>query len=166
MTNPAFMVALVFGALMLGTVCYVYARHQTFGLGGTCLSGFGVVLLGMSVWQTIDISMDAKGIRARLDQVETVAKRAESSAAVAQAETRKTSQAVGELARTVEIASMQEKLKAAGVFGGASDGILGPATKAALARMQREQGLPETGQLDDATRRHLNLPTLSGVATQ
>ncbi|MEO8020375.1 peptidoglycan-binding domain-containing protein [Polaromonas sp.] len=161
--NPAFIVALVLGALMLGCVCYVYVRHQAFGLGGACLSGFAVVLLGMSVWKTVDVAFDEKGVRAKLEQIESVAKRAESTASQAQVETRRTSQAIGKLERTVELALVQEKLKAAGVYSGPSDGYFGPASKAALARLQQQKGVPATGELDDATRRVLNLPKPSST---
>jgi hypothetical protein len=163
--NPAFIVALVLGALMLASVCYMYVRHQAFGLGGTCLSGFGVVLLGMSVWKTVDVSFDEKGVRAKLEQVEVVARRAESAASQAQVETRKTSHAVGQLERTLEISLLQQKLKSAGVYSGPPDGNFGPATKAALGRLQKQHGLPATGEIDDATRRVLNLPRPSGPRT-
>ncbi|MGE8149668.1 peptidoglycan-binding domain-containing protein [Pseudomonas vancouverensis] len=163
--NPAFFVALVLGALMLASVCYVYVSRQTFGLGGACLSGLGVVLVGMSVWTTIDVTFDAKGVRAKLEQVETIAKRAESTASQAQVESRTTSQAVDQLGQAVEFSMLQDRLKAAGVYDGVSDGHFGPATKAALARLQQQKGLPATGELDEATRRILNLPKWSATTT-
>lgn len=163
--NPAFIVALVLGALMLASVCYVYVSRQAFGLGGACLSGFGVVLLGMSVWKTVDVSFNETGVRAKLEQIEAVANRAESTASQAQMETVATRQAVGQLGQTLEFAMLQEKLKAAGVYDGVSDGHFGPATKAALLRLQQEKGLPATGELDDATKRVLNLPKLSSATT-
>src|SRR5262245_11533691 len=96
-SNPAFVVALVLGSLMLACVCYVYVRHQTFGMGGSALSGLGVLLVGMSVWRTVDVSFDEKGVRAKLEQVETVAKRAESAASQAQTEVKRNTQVVGSL---------------------------------------------------------------------
>ncbi|MFJ4194388.1 peptidoglycan-binding domain-containing protein [Pseudomonas sp. NPDC089534] len=164
--NPAFIIALALGALMLASVCYVYVSRQTFGLGGACLSGFGVVLVGMSVWTTIDVAFDAKGVRAKLEQVETVAKRAESTASQAQEEARTTSQTVGQLGQTLEFSMLQDRLKAAGVYDGATDGHFGPATKAALERLQQQKGLPVTGDLDEATRRVLNLPKWSSATSQ
>jgi hypothetical protein len=41
-TNPAFIVALVLGTVMLASVCFVYVKHRTFGFGGASLTGFGV----------------------------------------------------------------------------------------------------------------------------
>jgi peptidoglycan hydrolase-like protein with peptidoglycan-binding domain len=60
-------------------------------------------------------------------------------------------------------------LKAAGFNPGPIDGVLGPRTKEALRRYQAQQGLPVTGELDDATRRVLllgNLTQTGGEATQ
>lgn len=164
--NPAFVVAMVLGALMLVSVCFVYVKHQTFGLGGTCLSGFGVILLGMSVWKTVDVSFDEKGVRAKLEQVESVAKRADTVAEQAHSEVRRTTQALNGLQSTVEITILQEKLKAAGLYKSPADGYLGPATKAALMRAQEAKGLPPTGKLDEATKQALDIKTPAAIQIQ
>jgi Putative peptidoglycan binding domain len=57
----------------------------------------------------------------------------------------------------------QERLKAVGFDPGPIDGVLGPRTQAALRRYQASQGVPETGALDEATRRVL-LPPERGEA--
>jgi len=157
--NLAFITALVLGAVLLGSACYVYVKNQTFGLGGSCLSGLGVVLVGMSVWQSIDVSFDGNGIKAKLAQVESVAKRAESSASQAQAETRTNGQAVTQLQSTIDVILVQEKLKEAGLYKGASDGLMGAATKATLMRFQASKGLAPTGVVDAATKRALGIPS-------
>ena len=53
------------------------------------------------------------------------------------------------------IGQAQEQLKAAGFDPGYIDGVLGARTRDALRRYQASQGLPVTGQLDEATRRVL-----------
>jgi Putative peptidoglycan binding domain len=53
------------------------------------------------------------------------------------------------------IGQAQERLKAAGVYPGPIDGVLGPQTRAAFRRYQASQGLPATGILDEATRQAL-----------
>jgi peptidoglycan hydrolase-like protein with peptidoglycan-binding domain len=57
-----------------------------------------------------------------------------------------------------QIKRAQERLKAAGLEPGSIDGVLGPQTVAALREYQRNQGLPVTGTLDDATRTTLGVP--------
>jgi hypothetical protein len=46
------------------------------------------------------------------------------------------------------VASAQRMLMATGYYAGPSDGLLGPTTRAAVARFQAEQGLPPTGDVD------------------
>ena len=53
------------------------------------------------------------------------------------------------------IGQAQERLKAAGFDPGYIDGMLGARTRDALRRYQTSQGLPVTGQLDEATRQVL-----------
>jgi hypothetical protein len=55
--------------------------------------------------------------------------------------------------------SVQERLQAAGFDPGPIDGRLGLQTKKALRHYQQAHGLPITGELDEATRRSLNLET-------
>ncbi|HWB52020.1 MAG TPA: peptidoglycan-binding protein [Stellaceae bacterium] len=59
-----------------------------------------------------------------------------------------------------QILQAQEQLKTAGLYRGAVDGVMGPETQTALMKFQREQGLPETAQLDQQT-----LSRLSGGGT-
>lgn len=50
-----------------------------------------------------------------------------------------------------QIMQAQQQLKSEGLYRGSVDGIMGPETQTALSRFQREQGLPETSQLDQQT---------------
>lgn len=55
-----------------------------------------------------------------------------------------------------EVKSLQQALKGQGENVKA-DGVWGPDTQAALKQYQQKNGLPATGQLDQATRSKLNL---------
>jgi hypothetical protein len=56
-----------------------------------------------------------------------------------------------------QVRRAQTLLRDAGFDPGPIDGVLGPATKAALQRYQTVQGLPVTGELDDTTRKALGI---------
>ena len=56
-----------------------------------------------------------------------------------------------------EVKSAQEALKAKGYDPGASDGAMGPRTRAALRNFQKAEGLRATGQLDADTRSKLGV---------
>ena len=51
---------------------------------------------------------------------------------------------------------VQEKLKAAGMYQGNSDGAAGPNTENAIMEWQRQQGLPQTGKIDPETQASLD----------
>jgi peptidoglycan hydrolase-like protein with peptidoglycan-binding domain len=55
-----------------------------------------------------------------------------------------------------QVQQAQQQLKSAGLYSGAVDGVMGPETQTALSRFQREQGLPQTAQLDQQTLDRLN----------
>jgi multidrug resistance efflux pump len=50
-----------------------------------------------------------------------------------------------------QIQQAQQQLKSAGLYRGAIDGVMGPETQTALSQFQREEGLPQTAQLDQQT---------------
>jgi peptidoglycan hydrolase-like protein with peptidoglycan-binding domain len=54
-----------------------------------------------------------------------------------------------------QVEQAQQQLKSAGLYRGAVDGIVGPETQTALTRFQRQQGLPQTAQLDQQTMNRL-----------
>lgn len=58
--------------------------------------------------------------------------------------------ALGERSQ-IQVQQAQERLKNAGFDPGPIDGSLGPRTRATLRQYQAKNGLPETGELDDAT---------------
>jgi hypothetical protein len=155
--NFVFLSALALGVMLLASVCYIYVKNQSFGLGGSCLSGMGVILVGMSVWKNINFSMDATGIKAQLEQVQSVAKSAEHAASKAQAEAQTSSQAVSQLQSRLDVMLVQEKLTEAGMYKGPPDGVLGAMTKSTLMRYQESKGLPPTGLIDEPTKRVMGI---------
>jgi hypothetical protein len=56
-----------------------------------------------------------------------------------------------------QVLQAQRRLQADRFYSGAMDGILGPNTKAAIRTYQAKHGLPETGELDLATRKALGI---------
>jgi hypothetical protein len=54
--NCALFAGIVLGALLLIIVCITFYKQKRFGLGGTLLSFFGVVLLGLSIWSEVEFS--------------------------------------------------------------------------------------------------------------
>jgi peptidoglycan hydrolase-like protein with peptidoglycan-binding domain len=50
-----------------------------------------------------------------------------------------------------EIQQAQQQLKSQGLYRGAADGVMGPETQIALRAFQRQNGLPQTAQLDQQT---------------
>jgi hypothetical protein len=49
---------IVVGATCIFAAILVWWRRQTFGFGGAVLCGVGVVLIGLSVWQTVEFEAD------------------------------------------------------------------------------------------------------------
>ena len=62
---------------------------------------------------------------------------------------------LGKLDPLTESSGVQGRLTNLGFDCGSSDGVLGPRTRDALRSFQHEQGLPETGELDEKTRAKL-----------
>jgi peptidoglycan hydrolase-like protein with peptidoglycan-binding domain len=50
------------------------------------------------------------------------------------------------------VADAQNALNSKGYDAGAADGRMGPNTRAAILKFQADNGLPQTGSLDNATR--------------
>jgi peptidoglycan hydrolase-like protein with peptidoglycan-binding domain len=55
-----------------------------------------------------------------------------------------------------EIQQAQQQLKSQGLYRGTADGVMGPETQTALRAFQRQNGLPQTAQLDQQTSDRLN----------
>lgn len=66
MIEWAYIVGIVVGTVAMLTTCLVWFRKQVFGTGGAVLSLFGVMLIGMSVWGSVKITLPG-GIEAELE---------------------------------------------------------------------------------------------------
>ena len=72
METSALVLGMLFGSLMLIAVAWVYIKHQIFGLGGTTLTLFGVLFLGLSIFKTVKISVSPGGkIEAKFQAINT-----------------------------------------------------------------------------------------------
>lgn len=55
LTNPVILTGLVMGSLALLSAVWVWYNKQQFGYGGTLLSFFGALLIGLSVFSKVQI---------------------------------------------------------------------------------------------------------------
>jgi len=62
----------------------------------------------------------------------------------------------GPLSRAA-VRNLQGRLRALGFYRGATDGVWGPGTQAAIERFQQGRGLQATGQLNPATAQAMGL---------
>jgi hypothetical protein len=60
------------------------------------------------------------------------------------------------MASDSSVADAQNALNGKGYDAGPADGVMGPNTRAAIMKFQADNGLPQTGSLDQATRDALN----------
>ncbi len=165
MENPVYIVALVLGAIMLLSVCFVYVKHQVLQLGGICLSGFAVMLVGMSVWKSIDVSVDVNGIKAKLDRAIDIAEKAKSQVAQVKEISLNNSKASLALMDTVTIFKAQAALQNTGYYKGGIDGHIGVATQKSILSFQETKKLPKTGVLDLKTISELNIEPIQNFQT-
>lgn len=87
--NAAIITGMVIGSLTLLTVLIVYLRTQKFALGGSVLTVFGTILLGLSIWVNIEVSIGKNGvIEARFFQMESSIARAESKIQLQESKTK------------------------------------------------------------------------------
>ncbi len=61
LTMATIILGLIIGSVMLIATTFVYVRHQTFSLGGSILTAFGTLLLGLSIWQSVEFTVGPDG---------------------------------------------------------------------------------------------------------
>ena len=66
----ALIVGMVFGAIMIASVCFVYVKSSTLDVGGTALCLVGALLIGMSVWSTAQIEVSPGGLKLQVEQLQ------------------------------------------------------------------------------------------------
>ncbi len=85
MENWAYIVGMIIGAGAIAAVSWVWVRKQTFGTGGIGLSIVGVILVGLSVWKSVEVSYSDGNLVVRLQKLEQrLGQVAEASSAVTQ----------------------------------------------------------------------------------
>lgn len=164
MENPAYIVALVLGGIMLLSVCYVYIRHQVLQVGGMAMSGFAVLLVGMSVWKSIDISVSAEGFSAKLDQAIKAANEAKAEATQAREASAHTRQIASALNDTVQVMKTQDALRSLGLYRGPLDGELSAATRQSIRQFQQTRDIPLTATLDARTASALRIRPIENLS--
>lgn len=81
----AFVVGLVFGSLAVLSVIYVWIKKQVFGFGGGAISLTGVILMGLSIWSSVQIQITREGIKAGFERLaEKVGEISKANAVVSQ----------------------------------------------------------------------------------
>src|SRR6266571_945542 len=56
----------VFGSAAISSACWVWLRKQIFAYGGSALCGAGVVLLGLSIWHSVEFGVTGTGLSLKL----------------------------------------------------------------------------------------------------
>ena len=154
----AYIVAMVLGVMMWLAVMYVYVRHQAIPFNGLALSFFAFLLVSMSVYSSVSISIDADGLKADLAKALETAEQAQSQAAVAreaaavlESENSKMAQATERLQESFQTLTVQSELKSKGYYGGPLDGSLNAQTKTALRDYQARHNLSTTSTITAET---------------
>jgi hypothetical protein len=62
----AVVAGVVFGSAAISTACWVWLKKQIFAYGGSALCGAGVVLLGLSIWHSVDFGVTSNGMTLKL----------------------------------------------------------------------------------------------------
>lgn len=65
---------IVFGACAISSVSWVWFRKQIFAYGGSVLSVVGVILIGLSIYKTVDVRAAPGGIGIKLAEMEQMLK--------------------------------------------------------------------------------------------
>jgi hypothetical protein len=62
----AVIAGVVFGSAATSTACWVWLRKQIFAYEGPALTGAGVVLLGLSIWNSVEFGISSAGMNMKL----------------------------------------------------------------------------------------------------
>lgn len=175
MESYAYIVALIMGTVMLLSVCYVYIQHQVLQFGGIVMSFFAFLLVGMSVWKTINFAIDESGIQASLAQAieraeaaQADAETARSAAELAKQEVVKVQMAATEatklttsLQAALDTIKVQDALRVKGYYDGPLDGVLTAKTAASLRQFQSRNNLSTTATINPETLQRLQVAPLT-----
>jgi sporulation protein YlmC with PRC-barrel domain len=59
----AVLAGVVFGSGAISTACWVWLQKQIFAFGGSALCGSGVVLLGLSIWHSVEFGVGGVSLK-------------------------------------------------------------------------------------------------------
>jgi hypothetical protein len=62
----AVLAGVLFGSAAISTACWVWLQKQIFAFGGSALCGAGVVLLGLSIWHSVEVGVSGGGLSLKL----------------------------------------------------------------------------------------------------
>lgn len=162
--NLNFIVALFLGSMMLMSVCFVYVRHRALQLGGIVLSGLGVILVGMSVWKTIEVEVGDKGLIARLQHqvADMKAEVADTKAEVAEVKAiaSQSQEAALSLKESINTIALQDALRQQGVYKGPLDGRFDIDIQQSVLEFQKQNSLPLTGTVTPEILEELRLDSI------
>jgi hypothetical protein len=82
----AIFAGVVFGSVAISSASFVWVRKQVFGYGGSALCMAGVVLLGLSIWHSVEFGVTGNGLsfKAAKDIVASAANSADEAAKAAE----------------------------------------------------------------------------------
>jgi hypothetical protein len=66
----AVVAGVIFGSAAVSSACWVWLRKQIFAYGGSALCGAGVVLLGLSIWHSVEFGVTGSGMSLKLQAAE------------------------------------------------------------------------------------------------
>ena len=61
----SFVFGLLLGSILLLASVYNFVKHRAFGLGGSVLTVFGTMLVGLSLWSSFEVTVDQGKVSAR-----------------------------------------------------------------------------------------------------
>jgi len=62
----AVLAGVVFGSAAISSACWVWVRRQIFAYGGSALCGSGVILLGLSIWHSVEFGISGTGMTLKM----------------------------------------------------------------------------------------------------
>jgi hypothetical protein len=64
----AVLAGVLFGSIAISSACWVWIRRQIFAYGGSALCGSGVILLGLSIWHSVEFGVTGTGISLKMQE--------------------------------------------------------------------------------------------------
>jgi len=108
LATVVFVAGLLLGALILLAVLRVYMEKKTFGVGDAMFAAFGVVLMGLSVFTSISVTVSPTELKAQFDTVKKQVNEVAKQSAVLEKQVATVAESSGTLADG--LANMGEKL--------------------------------------------------------